>query len=111
MEGDTKFQDMLEALPKHYRKEIIDGEYVVYCKYSEKYDVEVSGLNKAPSRRKIVNIYLWENGSKIKEIISLKRYNSHNLKRVLYYFEAKYLHGDCAARITGTKNILIEREG
>lgn len=57
--GIKRLKDTLIYLNSDYSIKTIDGEPCLYRKISNKYDIEVSGLNSS-SKTFLVDIYVWD---------------------------------------------------
>ncbi|MDD4003510.1 MAG: hypothetical protein PHE12_04860 [Clostridia bacterium] len=85
-----KLKDICAELGKKYSIKMIDLEQIIYRKFNDNYDVEISGLNNNRKKFK-ANIYVWDIDHKyliverFSEILSIDE-----LKEKLAYIENKY---------------------
>ena len=84
-----RLNETLEYLGNDYSIKRIDLEQCIYRKISNKFDIEISGLN-ARGRKFSTDVYVWDisNGSQIIEIFKCD--SKENLKSTLNEILLKY---------------------
>ncbi len=85
-----KLKDICAELGKKYSIKMIDLEQIIYRKFNDNYDMEISGLNNNRKKFK-ANIYVWDIDHKFLIVETLEGISSlDELKEKLAYIVNKY---------------------